>query len=385
MLGAIARASGLAVHAYTSPHLVRFNERIVLAGEPIADLPLLALLERVETVNDGAPITFFEITTAAAFLAFADSHADLLILETGLGGRFDATNVIPRPACAIVTAVGYDHMEFLGSELAQIAAEKAGIFKPGAPAVIGPQDPEPRAALAAEALRLGIEARFWGRDYTAREENGRLIYEDGSRVLDLPRPRLIGGHQIGNAGAAVAAALEVFDADDMALAEGLTSARWPARLEKIERGPLVELAFPRTTGELWIDGAHNPMGAAALARALADLDDKAPRPLVVVIGLLKSKDAPGVLAPFQGIARGVVCAPLSTTANGTDPRDLADAAEDLGLDAEPAASLAAALALVGDFVTDEEPAPRVVICGSLYLAGEALALNEGRTRTPTAG
>jgi dihydrofolate synthase/folylpolyglutamate synthase len=385
MLSAIARASGLAVHAYTSPHLVRFNERIVLAGAPIEDEALLALIERVEAVNDSAPITFFEITTAAAFLAFADARADLVILETGLGGRFDATNVIARPACAVVTTVGYDHMEFLGSELAQIAAEKAGILKAGALAVIGPQDPEPRAVLAEEAIRLGVAARFWGRDFTAREENGRLIYEDEARVLDLPRPQLRGGHQIANAGAAIATALEVFDADDVALTEGLATARWPARLEKIERGPLLSITFPRTTGELWIDGAHNPMGAAALARALADLDDKAPRPLVIVIGLLKSKDAAGVLAPFQGLARGVVCAPLSTTGNGLDPRALADAAENLGLDAAPATSLEAALAMSGDFAADDEPAPRVVICGSLYLAGEALAMNEGRTRTPTAG
>jgi dihydrofolate synthase/folylpolyglutamate synthase len=385
MLAAVARASGLAVHVYTSPHLVRFNERIRLSGAPIEDEPLLALLERVEAVNDGAPITFFEITTAAAFLAFADSRADLVILETGLGGRFDATNVIPRPACAVITTVGLDHMEYLGFELAQIASEKAGILKAGAPAVIGPQEPEARAALAEEALRLGVAAKFWGRDYVAREENGRLIYEAESRVLDLPRPRLIGGHQIANAGAVIAAALEVFDADDVSLSEGLSTAQWPARLEKIERGPLLTLTFPETPGELWIDGAHNPMGAAALARALADIDDKAPRPLVIVMGLLRSKDAPGVLAPFHGLARGVVCAPLSTTTNGMDPRALADVADDLGLDAEPASSLEAALAMAADFVADDEPAPRVVICGSLYLAGEALAMNEGRTRTATAG
>ncbi len=385
MLAATARASGLAAHAYTSPHLVRFNERIMLAGAPVADEPLLSVLERVEEVNAGAPITFFEITTAAAFLAFADTRADLLILETGLGGRFDATNVVPRPACSVITTVGYDHMEFLGSELSSIANEKAGIMKPGAPVVIGPQEPEARAALASEALRLGLEARLWGRDFAAREENGRLIYEDGARVLDLPRPRLLGDHQIANAGSAIAAALEVFDADDIALAEGLATAEWPARLEKVERGQLIALAFEDAPGELWIDGAHNPMGAAALARALADLDDKTPRPLVIVLGLMNTKDAAGVIAAFQGLARGIIGAPLSTTPNGADPRTLADAAELMGIDAEPAGTLAGALALVREFIGEDEPAPRVVICGSLYLAGEALALNEGRTRTPTAG
>lgn len=384
-IDAIARAAGLRTHAYTSPHLVRYNERISLAGAPITDEALLSLLARVETVNAGQAITFFEITTAAAFLAFSETPADLLILEVGLGGRFDATNLIPRPACAVITAVGYDHMEFLGSELSRIAWEKAGIMKPGAPVVIGQQEPEARAVLASEALRLGIEARMWGRDFVAREENGRLMYEDAKRVLDLPRPALKGHHQIANAGTAIAAALEVFDPDDAAIGQGLSTASWPARLQKIERGPLISLAFGGSPGELWIDGAHNPMGANALARALADLDDKTPRPLVIVMALMKTKDARGVLAPFVGLARGVVCAPLSTTPNGADPRDLADIADDLGLDAEPASSLVAALSMAQDFVADDEPAPRVVICGSLYLAGEALALNEGLTRTPTAG
>jgi dihydrofolate synthase/folylpolyglutamate synthase len=384
-LDAIARAAGLVVHSYTSPHLVRFNERIALAGQAIGDELLLAILKHVERVNDGRPITFFEATTAAAFVAFADTRADLVILETGLGGRLDATNVLPRPACSVITTVGYDHMEFLGAEISRIAAEKAGIIKPDTPVIIGQQEPEARAVLAAEALRLKTRARIWGKDFVAREENGRLIYEEGDRVLDLPRPRLLGGHQIANAGAAIAAALETFDPDDAALAEGLATARWPARLEKIERGPLLGLAFPRSPGELWIDGAHNPMGAAALAHALADLDDKTPRPLVIVMGLMKTKDAQGVLAPFQGLARGVICTPLTTTPNGVDPRDLADAAENLGLDAEPASSLETALALCDDFVAEDEPAPRVVICGSLYLAGEALALNEGRTRTSTVG
>ncbi len=384
-LDAIARAAGLVVHSYTSPHLVRFNERIAIAGQSIGDEPLLDLLERVEAVNDGRPITFFEATTAAAFLAFAEIRADLVILETGLGGRLDATNVLPRPACSVITTVGYDHMEYLGSEISQIASEKAGIIKPNTPVIIGAQDPEARAVLATEALRLKTKALVWGKDFVAREENGRLMYEEGDRVLDLPRPRLMGAHQISNAGVAIAAALETFDPDDAALAEGLTTARWSARLEKIERGALLGLAFPRSTGELWIDGAHNPMGAAALAHALADLDDKTQRPLVIVMGLMNTKDAQGVLAPFLGLARGVICAPLSTTPNGVDPRVLADVAENLGMDSEPASSLETALALVDDFIADDEPAPRVVICGSLYLAGEALALNEGRTRTPTVG
>jgi dihydrofolate synthase/folylpolyglutamate synthase len=302
-----------------------------------------------------------------------------------LGGRHDATNVVPHPACSVITTIGYDHMEFLGKELSTIANEKAGIMKAGSPVVIGAQEPEARAALASESIRLGVPTRLWGRDYTAREENGRLIYEDGARVLDLPRPRLLGDHQIANAGAAVAAALEVFDADDVALAEGLSTAQWPARLQKIEKGDLISLAFEDAPGELWIDGAHNPMGAAALARALADLDDKNPRPLVVVMALLKTKDAAGVLAPFHGLARGIIAAPLTSTTNAVDPVALAQQAEAMGVDAEPATTLAHALALVREFVGEDEPAPRVVICGSLYLAGEALALNEGRTRTSTRG
>lgn len=389
LIAAIARAAGRSVNAYTSPHLVRFNERIALAGAPIDDDALIALLDRVEALNAGAPITFFEITTAAAFAAFVDAPADVTLVEVGLGGRFDATNVFARPTCSVITPVGLDHQDFLGEDLARIAWEKAGILKPGAPAIIGPQEAEARAAIAAEAQSLNVEATFWGRDFSAREENGRLVFESAEQVLDLPLPRLVGGHQIANAGVAIAAALATFKPDDAAIARGLETAAWPARLERIESGPLVDQALGRglgrTDGELWIDGAHNPLGAAALARALADLDDRAPRPLVLIMGLQANKDAAGVFAAFHGLARGVICAPLATSSAGADPYDLAEIARGAGLDADAAETLDEALDEIASFVAEDEPAPRVVICGSLYLAGEALALNAGATRTSTAG
>jgi len=384
-LSAIARAAGLSVNAYTSPHLVHFNERIVIGGAPITDDALTALLDRVEAANAGAPITFFEVTTAAAFLAFSETPADLTLVETGLGGRFDATNVIAHPACAVITTIGLDHEDFLGGDIARIAWEKAGILKSGAPAVIGLQDVEPRAAIAAEAHALGVAVQMWGRDYAAREENGRLVYETDERVRDLPTPSLAGGHQAANAGLAIAAAIAVFDPSDDAIARGLETTEWPARLQKIESGPLLAHAFHGGEGELWIDGAHNPLGAAALARALADLDDRTPRPLVIILGLQKNKDAKGILSAFHGLARGIICTPLTTSSAGADANELAREGRILGIDAESAQSLIGALGQVSEFVADNEPSPRVVICGSLYLAGEALALNEGRARTPTAG
>ncbi|MGD2133630.1 MAG: folylpolyglutamate synthase/dihydrofolate synthase family protein [Maricaulaceae bacterium] len=390
MLDAVASASGLVSHVYTSPHLIRFAERIRVAGKQIEEEALLALLHRVETINAAEPATFFEITTAAAFLAFAESSADLVILETGLGGRFDATNVVPNPACAVITSVAVDHTEFLGGDVSAIAWEKAGILKPGAPAVVGVQEPEARAAIAAEALRLGVETAYWGRDFSAREENGRLIFEDGSRVIDLPRPKLAGGHQIANAGVAVAAALEVFDPDEQALGDGLTSAIWPARLEQAPPGPLFDRIFApagddaERLGEIWIDGAHNVAGAAALAHALADLEDRAPRPVILLLGILKTKDARGMISQFAGLAHQLIATPI-TSAAGAAPDDLTAIAEDCGIPAIAAASIEDALGLAAQTAQEVETAPRVVIAGSLYLAGEALALNEGRTRTATAG
>lgn len=381
-LSAFADAAGKTVHVYTSPHLVRFNERIRVAGQEIDDATLLALLARVEAANAGESITFFEITTAAAFLAFAETPADFCLIEVGLGGRFDATNVVAKPACAVVTAVGVDHVEFLTDDIAQIASEKAGVFRPDIAAVVGQQNAVARAALAAEALEIGAALQMWGRDFSAREENGRLVFEDHGQVMDLPTPSLAGGHQIVNAGVAIAAAQAAGLADAAAIARGIQSVAWPGRLHKITAGPLAGLAGD---AELWVDGAHNALGAAALAAALADFDDKDPRPIALVVAMQANKDAAGFFDAFAGLARTVVCTALPGSTQGATPHDLAVAARAQGLEAVEADALEDALELAAGRASPDEAAPRVVICGSLYLVGDAIGRADGVRRTPTAG
>ncbi len=377
MLRAFAEAAGLNAHVYTSPHLVRFNERIVLAGREISDEALAALLTRIETANDGAEITQFEITTAAALAAFADTPADIALIEVGLGGRFDATNVFTAPACAAITTVGYDHMEFLGDDLAQIAREKAGIIKPGCPAVVGPQEPVARASIAAEALSLGVRPRMWGADFHARAEHGRLVFEDDARLMDLPIPALRGGHQIANAGVAIAAALAVGYADDDAIARGLSQTQWPARLQALEDGPLAAPALA-VGCMLLVDGAHNEMGARALARALADMDEADPRPLVLIVGMQRKKAREPFLEAFSGRRRAGDGAPIAGADTAWSPAEIAEAAEAIGIEAAAADDLLSAVAAAPGHAYADEPGARLVICGSLYLAGEALALNAGR-------
>jgi len=368
LVRAIAEAQGLSVHAFTSPHLVRFAERIRLSGALIGDEALVELLARVEAANAGQPITFFEITAAAALLAFAETPADLCLIEVGLGGRYDATNIIADPALSVITPIGHDHREFLGDSLAGIAGEKAGILRPGVPAVVAYQDPEALAVIEAEAETVGAPLILQGRDFDAWSEGGRLALSLGERLFDLPAPGLAGAHQFGNAGAAAVAALTL-GLDDSALGPGLAHARWPARLQRLTQGPLAALAGARGA-DLWLDGAHNPHGAAALARFAQDLSARDGRPVVLLAGLLANKDAAGVFAALSGSGVEVMAIGFAASA-AADPEAVAQAAREAGLPAQAFASVGAALvaALAAD------PVPHIIITGSLYLAGEVLALS----------
>jgi dihydrofolate synthase/folylpolyglutamate synthase len=376
---AILESAGLAVHVYTSPHLVRFHERIrvgALGGGRYVDEERLAeVLRRCEAVNAGQPITVFEITTAAALLLFAETPADVLLLEVGLGGRFDATNVVDAPAAAVVTSIGHDHAEYLGDTLEKIAGEKAGIFKRGSPAVIAPQDyREADTVLRDKAERIGATPILvGGQDFSVHEEGGRLVYQDEDGLLDLPRPRLVGRHQFINAGTAIAAlrAAGFGSFETAAFEAGVSRAEWPGRLQRLTKGRLPTLA-PRGS-EVWLDGGHNIDGGRVLSTAMADLGERGDVPLVLIAGMLGTKDAEGFFKNFLGLAREVIAVPMATQIAARPAEDVAAIAERVGLTASIQPSVEAALASLNDFVWDRPP--RVLICGSLYLAGEVLAAN----------
>ncbi len=380
-LKSILEAAGKRVHVYTSPHLIRFHERIVLArpgqtAAPISEEGLVDVLMRTQAVNDGDDITQFEITTAAAFLAFSETPADVLILEVGLGGRLDATNVIPKPALSVITPISMDHADKLGDTLAKIAGEKAGILKPGVKAIISAQDDEVCQVIQAAADRVGAPLSAWGRDFDAYEQRGRLVVHAESRLLDLPMPALVGTHQIINAGTAVAAALELppsFGVTEQAIETGLANTVWPARMQRLVSGPLPEM-MPAGT-EIWLDGGHNPAAGRALAQTLADLEERAPKPLHLVVGMMGLKDAEGFLSPFAGLARSLQAVPIPGAHEQPHPPEfLVEAAEQVGLNAHVASSFESALRILDR----EHPGPkRILICGSLYLAGYVLARQEG--------
>jgi dihydrofolate synthase/folylpolyglutamate synthase len=373
---AMLEAQGLKAHVYISPHLVWFHERIRLAGRLISEQELSATLEECERVNAGEPITYFEITTAAALLAFSRHRADALVLEVGLGGKYDATNVIARPQMTVVTPVGFDHMEFFGNSLADIAAEKAGIIKPGVPVIVGPQDDLPRDVILRRADALSAPVFAFGQDFSAHQEHGRMVYQDENGLLDLPLPRLVGRHQIENAATAIAG-LRHAGLDwgtDEAIERGLREVDWPARLQRLARGPLVESA--PAGAEIWLDGGHNPHCAAAVARAVADLEERAEKPLYLICGMLKTKDAVGFLSAFRGLARHVVTVAVPGEAS-YGAGALYDLARSAGLDAAPAEDMEDAMMQLSAWARarSHEPPPRILICGSLYLAGKVLARN----------
>ncbi|MEW6392020.1 MAG: folylpolyglutamate synthase/dihydrofolate synthase family protein [Pseudomonadota bacterium] len=370
-LRAMAEAAGLRVHVFTSPHLVRFAERIRLAGALITDEHLADVLDRVEAANAGHEVTFFEITTAAAFVAFAEVPADLCIVEVGLGGILDATNVIQRPAVSVIAPVDIDHREFLGDTIGKIAVEKAGIIKPDAPAVSARQDPEAEDVLDTTAALAGVALTLMGRDFDAWNERGRLLVQMQDRLLDLPAPSLPGEHQFANAGLAVAALLALGDSriDEAAMGRGIAGAVWPARFQRLIAGPLAERA-KAAGADLWLDGGHNPHAGRAVSRAVADLAARDGRPVALISGLLANKDATGFFTPFRGVAAKV----FTVTFEGHAAASAAETAA--------AAELAGLRACACDGVEDAlsralqlEPTPHVLICGSLYLAGEVLAMS----------
>ena len=372
-LRAICEAAGLRVHAFTSPHLVRINESFRLAGQLVDDDELLATLAHCAEVNADAPITLFEMQTAAAFMLFAKHPADVVLLEVGLGGRLDSTNVIDAPAACVLAPVSIDHVEFLGGDLAGIAGEKAGIIKRGAQVICAEQAPEAMAAIEHAAKCARAPMHTAGEHWHVALENGRLVYQDDRGLLDLPAPRLFGRHQIDNAGLAIATLreLKLFHIETAAYERGIVCAHWPARMQRLTQGTL--LADAPDGAEIWLDGGHNAEGGRVVAAALGDLEERAPRPLVVIAGMMANKDATGFLANFTGLTRHVIAVEIPDRQGAMTREDLAQSARSLGLRVDLAGSVPAALQALAKLAYDVPP--RILITGSLYLAGHVLAIN----------
>ena len=364
MIRAGLEAAGRRVHVYTSPHLVRFHERIHLAGQEISEPALCDLLARTLAANAGEAVTFFEATTCAAFLGFAEVPADVLLLEVGLGGRMDTTNVVTTPRLTVITPVALDHMEFLGETLAEIAGEKAGILKRGVPCVVGRQEDAAMEVIEARAARLNVPLLARGQHWHVWQERGRLVFQDETGLLDLPLPALPGPHQIENAGAALAA-LRALGHDEAACEGAMRNVRWPARMQRLTRGPLREAA---PDAELWLDGGHNPHAAQAIAATLAGLP---PRPTHLVFALLDNRSPADFLAPLLPHLAGLRAVSIPGEPKSTAPEVLAARARALGIQAEVAPDVPAAVAEIAG----REPKARILICGSLYQAGGVLREN----------
>jgi dihydrofolate synthase/folylpolyglutamate synthase len=374
-LRAMLEAAGKSVHVYTSPNLVRVNERFRLGnaggGVLVSDSELAETLAECERANGEAPITLFEIETAAAFVLFARHRADYLLLEVGLGGRLDATNVIERSIASVVTPVSMDHVEFLGDTVEKIATEKAGIFRAGVPAVIAPQTDLVSAVLERHAERARAPLHAAGQQWQAGVEHGRLVYQDEKGLLDLPPPKLFGRHQFDNAGTAIAGLRAAgVQLPASAMEQGLQRAEWAARLQRLTSGRLMSLA-PQGA-ELWLDGGHNADGGRAIAAALGDLEERVSRPLVLVVGMLSTKDRSAFLRNFTGLVRRVFGVPIHQE-KGVPAEEIAASARAAGMPADAAPSIEDALKAIG--VLGFDPPPRILITGSLYLAGEVLAAN----------
>jgi len=359
MIRAGLEASGHRVHAYTSPHLARFHERIRLAGELISEEALEALLDETYAANDAQPITYFEITTIAALLAMARTPADFTLLEVGLGGRLDVTNVIETAALTVITPIDYDHQQFLGDTLTQIAGEKAGILKRGVPCVVAPQHDEALDVIEAQAARVGAPLLVHGQHWHVGEEHGRLVYQDETGLLDLPRPNLPGPHQFQNAGTALAALRHLGTGKAEA---AVTQAFWPARMQRLTKGPLVDAA---PNAQFWLDGGHNPAAGQAIAATLATLP---PRPTYAICGMLKTKDEAGFFKALASSLTEIVCVAIPGEASALPADELATSAQAAGLTATTANTPEEAVA----HILSRDPAARILICGSLYFAGHIL-------------
>ena len=368
MIRAGLEAAGKRTNTYTSPHLVRFHERIRLGPDLISEDDLAALLAECEAANAGRPITFFEITTVAGLLAFSRAPADFTLLEVGLGGRLDATNVIEKPAVTVITPVSLDHQQFLGDTLGEIAAEKAGILKPGVPCVVGPQGEEGLEAIEARAAQSGAPLLVHGQDWLVRMEYGRLVYQDDHGLLDMDPPRLPGAHQVQNAGAAIAA-LRVLGFDDAACQAALTGAEWPARMQRITHGALLDL-LPDGV-ELWLDGGHNPAAGEAIAAIMDDWHARAPGSVHAIAGMLNTKSAVDFLRPLIPRVTSMQTVAILDAEATFSAQELAGMVADLGGEATARDTVRAALGALHEV---KAPA-RVLICGSLYLAGAVLREN----------
>lgn len=366
MIRAGIEATGRTVHAYTSPHLARFHERIRVAGDLISEADLAAVLDECYDANGSSPITYFEITTCAALLAFARRSADYTLLEVGLGGRLDATNVVETPCISVITPVSLDHQQFLGDTLGEIAGEKAGILKRGVPAVIGPQDEPALEVIEAQAKRLGAAPLFvHNQHWRVRRERDRLVYEDETGLRDLPLPSLTGAHQVENAGIALAV-LRHLALGDRAYEGAVENAIWPARMQRLNSGALVRRS---PDAEIWLDGGHNPAAGEALSKLLSDLPR---RPTFLICGMLSTKDIAGYLRPLAGVADHLTAISIPGEAATLGAEDTAGYAGRAGLSSDIAPDLISAL----DQITTREPRARILICGSLYLAGEVLRQNQ---------
>ncbi len=377
---AILEAAGLGVHVHTSPHLVNWYERYRLGirgekGRYVEDAVLADALERVAAANDGQMITVFEILTAVTFVLFAEHPADVAIIEVGLGGRFDATNVISNPAVSVIMPISLDHQAYLGDSVELIAAEKAGIMKAGSPVVIGHQEYDAALdVLVNTAERKKCPTAVYGQDYSAHEEFGRMVYQDEFSLVDAPLPRLPGRHQLANAAAAIRAVKAAgFEVTDRMIEKAMASVEWPGRLQRITTGKIVELAPPGA--EIWIDGGHNPGAGEVIAEAMAGFEEKQARPLFLIAGMINTKDQVGYFKAFADIAQYVFTVPIHGTDAAIDPVVLAHAVFDAGLVAAPTSSIEEALEELTKRLAPGKPAPRILIGGSLYLAGNALALN----------
>ncbi len=376
-LRAILEAAGLRVDVYTSPSLVRINERFRLGrpggGVLVGDDELQSALERCERVNAGAPITIFEIETAAAFCLFAQHPADVVLLEVGLGGRLDATNVIDAPLATVIAPISMDHTEFLGDTLTTIAGEKGAIIKRGVPAICAEQPSEVMAVIGQCAKRMHAPLHTAGQEWHVNVERGRLVYQDERGLMDLAAPRLFGRHQFDNAGLAIATlrAQDTFRIEPAAFEAGIVNAEWPARMQRLASGTLVEQA-PQGC-EIWLDGGHNAEGGRVAAAALGDLEERVSRPLVVIVGMMANKDAGAFLANFAGLTRHIIAVLIPDQNNAMSPDRLADAARALGMRVETTRNVEAALRSLARLAY--EVPPRILITGSLYLAGHVLSAN----------
>ncbi len=377
---ALLEAGGYSVHVHTSPHLVNWHERYRIGvkggrGELVADAVFAEVLRRIADANDGEKITVFEILTAATFTLFAEHPADAAVIEVGLGGRFDATNVISDPAVSVIMPISLDHQPYLGDRVELIAAEKAGIMKAGRPVVIGHQDYDAALdVLISTAERLRCPTAVFGQDFSAHEEYGRLVYQDEFGLGDLPLPRLPGRHQYANAAAAIRAVKAAgFTVTEAMMEKAMMSVEWPGRLQRLTEGEL--LPHAPEGAEIWVDGGHNPGAGEVIAEAMASFEERQPRPLFLIIGMINTKDPVGYFKAFTGLAEKVYCVPIRGSEAMIDPVILANSAYDAGLVAEPMSTVRQALDEIRELAVPNMPAPRILIGGSLYLVGDVLADN----------